>query len=530
MNEKNPIFRSLAMIEERIQEKLNVEVLAEGIHFSKYHYQRMFREAVGESVMGYVTRRRLALAAAELARTRCTILEIALRYGYDSHEGFTRSFKAHMGVTPAEYRKYHRFVVSVGAGKEKSNMLYSKTTDEIIREMNGLIVEARETAVYTRKHKSDMPEAAVFYDRFWEYVADRAEEMAEGLAEALEQVADIERRPDGISARFVIIKAIEDAAFLSSLTAFQTGLTIARALPEHREAFRQLCGRYEQLAVRARMKAGKIADFLRELAAMIFQDMRRNAAERLEETAAAGKAAAEKLSGPGLPYGYIAEEILEISGQLLAVPLEEVTVYGLEDLWFRLETVVFAARMDLLRAPSHRELFDGIADFKVCLSETLEFFRGLPEGAAAEFALCREQEAGAEIPVPEGEKVAAERASSEGRETPSRSLRKLYEDLAAQEGILLFYLKGEIQKLGEAHLDREQTAAFQDICGKLEQAVGLARSASGESAAGEIAGLLGEAYDGMTAQAERLGRYGGAISYIAEVVKGPLRHLPDCAG
>lgn len=501
MNEKNPIFRSLAMIEERIQEKLTVEVLAEGIHFSKYHYQRMFREAVGESVMGYVTRRRLALAAAELARTRCTVLEIALRYGYDSHEGFTRSFKAHMGVTPAEYRKYHRFVVSVGAGKEKSNMLYSKTTDEIIREMNGLIVEARETAVYTRKHKADMPEAAVFYDRFWEYVANRAEEMAEGLAQALEQVADIERRPDGISARFVIIKAIEDAAFLSSLTAFQTGLTIARALPEHREAFSQLCGRYEQLAVRARMKAGKIADFLRELAAMIFQDMRRTAAERLEETAAAGKAAAERLSGPGLPYGYIAEEILEISGQLLAVPLEEVTVYGLEDLWFRLETVVFAARMDLLRAPSHRELFDGIADFRVCLSETLEFFRGLPEGAAAEFA------------------------SGKGQETPSRSLRKLYEDLAAQEGILLFYLKGEIQKLGEAHLDREQTAAFQDICGKLEQAVGLARSASGESAAGEIAGLLREAYDGMTAQAERLGRYGGAISYIAEEVKGPLRHL-----
>lgn len=68
MNEKDPIFRSLAMIEERLQEKLTVEMLAEGIHFSKYHYQRIFREAVGETVMGYVNRRRLFLASGELAR------------------------------------------------------------------------------------------------------------------------------------------------------------------------------------------------------------------------------------------------------------------------------------------------------------------------------------------------------------------------------------------------------------------------------------------------------------------------------
>ena len=63
MNEKDPIFLSLAMIEERLQEKLTVEILAEGVHFSKYHYQRIFREAVGETVMGYVNRRRLFLAA-----------------------------------------------------------------------------------------------------------------------------------------------------------------------------------------------------------------------------------------------------------------------------------------------------------------------------------------------------------------------------------------------------------------------------------------------------------------------------------
>ena len=77
------------------------------VHFSKYHYQRIFREAVGDSVMGYVARRRISLAAMELARTDASVLKIALKYGYDSHEGFTRSFRSHMGITPTEYRKYH---------------------------------------------------------------------------------------------------------------------------------------------------------------------------------------------------------------------------------------------------------------------------------------------------------------------------------------------------------------------------------------------------------------------------------------
>ncbi len=63
MNDESPIFRSLAMIEEKIQERLTVEMLAAGINFSKYHYQRIFRESVGDTVMRYVTRLKLYLAA-----------------------------------------------------------------------------------------------------------------------------------------------------------------------------------------------------------------------------------------------------------------------------------------------------------------------------------------------------------------------------------------------------------------------------------------------------------------------------------
>lgn len=565
MNENNPIFQSLNMIEERIQEKLTVGAIAESIHFSKYHYQRMFREAVGDSVMGYVARRRMSLAAGELAGTDSTVLEIALRYGYDSHEGFTRSFKAYMGVTPTEYRKYHLSTHSQKSRKENGIMMYSKATDEIIRELNSLVAAAMETAAETRKYAGIRERRAVgtgkcdlatgdnsgkssdsaersggemgtsVYAQFWEFTAAKAEKTAGQIKEILESVAAIAQRPDEISARFLIIKAVEDAAYEASVTAFQTGLTIARALPEHRKAFQPLCDRYDALARQARIGAKKIVAFFHELSALIFQDMRQNGKKKLESCVEAGRAAAKTLSDPSLPYTYIAEEILRIAEELSATPLEEVTLYLLEDASFRLEAVAFAANVDIWRQPSHRQLFDGISDFQKRLEETLEFFRGLSEDTARAWA-------------EPGEPRAA-----------GRTQEKMYRDLAAQESLLLFYLKGEVQKLGDSHLDGDQKHAFESICGKMEEAIHLARQAAdGTGAKGETAEetgeeaketrtengnrtketstetgsdtketkkLLQEACGEMLLEAERLGIYGGAIQYIAEEAKGPLKYL-----
>ena len=84
-------------------------------------------------------------------------------------------------------------------------MLYSKTADEMLRELNRLIVQARETADYTMKSLKKDSEAAVFYRQFWEFMAQRAQQMASSLSGALERITDIPGCPDQISARFLII-------------------------------------------------------------------------------------------------------------------------------------------------------------------------------------------------------------------------------------------------------------------------------------------------------------------------------------
>ena len=208
MNEKEPIFRSLAMIEEKLHKKLTVEMLANAIHFSKYHYQRIFRETVGETVMRYVNRRRLFLAAEDLAGTEDSVLEIALRYGYDSHEGFTRSFRAYLGVTPTEYRKYHSSIGFPGVKKEERTMRNCKSTDKMTGELNNLIVQAKEAAAAARKYKGSGEETAAVYTRIRDFAAGRAEKMAGRLEEVLERVTSMTQNPDEISAHFLMVKAM----------------------------------------------------------------------------------------------------------------------------------------------------------------------------------------------------------------------------------------------------------------------------------------------------------------------------------
>ncbi len=490
MKRYEAVFYSLEVIEERIREKLTVENLAGSVHFSKYHYQRLFREAVGESVMQYVARRRMALAAQELAGTDASVLEVALKYGYDSHEGFTRSFRAHMGVTPAEYRKYHCSIGFPQTQKERGAIMYARNTDEIIKELNQLIVQARETVDFTEKNR-DIPDAAA-YAEFWAYTADRTEAAADALTETLEHITAIARRPDEISARFMILKAIEDAAFQFQLTAFQTRLTVSRAKPEHRRAYEPICGQYDGLAHSAGMRAERIAGFLGDLAELIFRDMRENALKCLQEAVESGRAAADALADPVLPYGYIADAVRDIADELSSLPLREMTVTHLEDCVIRLDIIASAAALDGCRAPKHKALFNSIGDFHSRIDEAIAFFQNLPEDVS---------------------RIAAE-AENGGME---RNTAKKYSDMAFQGNILLFYLKGEIQKM-ERHLNQKQQTALVSICDRLAGAIGWVAHREEEEPVDRIVESLQGIYQDMTALAEELGQYGTSIHFIAEQI------------
>jgi AraC family transcriptional regulator len=72
--------------------------------WSPFHLHREFRAMVSETPKQYALRLQLQQAAARLASTDDSILDVALAVGFKSHEVFTRAFRRHFGVTPLRYR------------------------------------------------------------------------------------------------------------------------------------------------------------------------------------------------------------------------------------------------------------------------------------------------------------------------------------------------------------------------------------------------------------------------------------------
>lgn len=87
-------------------EALTLRSLARRLGYSEFYATRKFREIAGLSLRDYLRRRRLAFALIEVRDSDRGLLDIALDYGFSSHEAFTRAFRAAYGVTPSAYRRH----------------------------------------------------------------------------------------------------------------------------------------------------------------------------------------------------------------------------------------------------------------------------------------------------------------------------------------------------------------------------------------------------------------------------------------
>ena len=89
----------MAYIDEHIEEKLSLNDIANYLGYSPFYVSRIFSQIMGISIVSYVRMRKLQFAFSSLQKSK-TILEVAYQYGFESHEGFTRSFKRFFGFSP----------------------------------------------------------------------------------------------------------------------------------------------------------------------------------------------------------------------------------------------------------------------------------------------------------------------------------------------------------------------------------------------------------------------------------------------
>lgn len=101
----NTIQKTVNLIEDNIHENIDAEWLAGQQYVSSFYLQKMFSSLCNCTVGDYIRNRRLTLAGHDIVDTDRTILDIALDYGYESADGFSKAFTRYHGVTPLNARK-----------------------------------------------------------------------------------------------------------------------------------------------------------------------------------------------------------------------------------------------------------------------------------------------------------------------------------------------------------------------------------------------------------------------------------------
>ena len=99
------IQKSLNYIEENIYEDIKIEEVVEEAFMSVSLFYKLFSKVVGTTLKDYIRKRRLSLSKKDLIETKQSILEIALKYQYETYEAYSRSFKKLFGVSPKRYRE-----------------------------------------------------------------------------------------------------------------------------------------------------------------------------------------------------------------------------------------------------------------------------------------------------------------------------------------------------------------------------------------------------------------------------------------
>lgn len=101
------IQRSIDYVEDHIMEPIDYEEVAKRAYSSSFHFQRVFSILCGFTLGEYIRFRRLSLAGSELTSSDAKVIDVALKYGYDTPESFSRAFTRFHGIAPSQVKNNH---------------------------------------------------------------------------------------------------------------------------------------------------------------------------------------------------------------------------------------------------------------------------------------------------------------------------------------------------------------------------------------------------------------------------------------
>lgn len=143
------ITKAINYIEDNITEDLSADSIAKQLHISPFYFQKGFAMLCGFTVGEYIRQRKLTLAGSELISTKKKIIDIALKYGYDSPDSFTKAFTRLHGTTPTAVRKKGTALRSFAPLKIKFTLKGGYTMDyKIVKKDSFKVIGVSKTFKY----------------------------------------------------------------------------------------------------------------------------------------------------------------------------------------------------------------------------------------------------------------------------------------------------------------------------------------------------------------------------------------------
>lgn len=152
--------KAVEFIEKNITEQIGIKDIAESACMSPFYFQKGFAMLCGFTVGSYLRMRRLSLAGSELLNTDNRLIDIALKYGYDSPDSFTKAFIRFHGVSPAAVRKDGAMIKAFAPLKIKFSLEGGFLMNYKIEEKGAFTVSGVSKRFKYDSAKEDIP-------RFW---------------------------------------------------------------------------------------------------------------------------------------------------------------------------------------------------------------------------------------------------------------------------------------------------------------------------------------------------------------------------
>lgn len=153
-------------IENNLDKDIDSKKMSQILCVNEYTMYRIFTFLTGMTLTEYIRKRRLSMAAIELQNSNIKIIDLAIKYGYENSESFSRSFYKFHGIKPSKVKKEKQYI--------KNFPPYSFANIRTNKELHYKIEEHDKIELYGIPKKCYLPEIKKIAPEFWKELSKDA--------------------------------------------------------------------------------------------------------------------------------------------------------------------------------------------------------------------------------------------------------------------------------------------------------------------------------------------------------------------